>query len=500
MRYDTVIIGAGAGGMAAALKLSSLGKKVLLLERGPQAGGYATSFKRDGWTFESSVHCVDGLQEGGEIRSFLEKYAVEGIEYIKLPHFSRVIYPEHEYVFDFNPENLKIFLQNSFPEEKENIRRFFSHVDKFYRQFKLYEHLKLPEWLKILLVPLLCPSFIRIFDSTMEGFMKEYVKDEKLIAIFTNIWRYAGLPPGQLSAWYFLMVARGYYYRPTCYIKGGFENLFKAMTGRIEENGSEVRLNTEVKKIITDKGKVKAVITGKGEEILAKTIISNADAIETLTALVDDGRIKEYYRQKLSMLEKSISAFQIYLGLKLPAKNLGMKGYFYSVNTTYDHDEHMKYYMMDLYDKSSFEFIDHSQIDPGLVPAGKGLLEAVLLDSYANWKDLSGEEYKNRKNKAAKILIERLEKYLPGISNNIEVMEIATPRTMKRYTLSADGAMYGFAQTVSQTGLKRLAQKTKVKGLILAGGWTQPGGGVHPCFISGDIAAELAIKRLRWAR
>lgn len=500
MKYDAVIIGSGAGGIACALKMSSLGRKALLLERQPQAGGYATSFKRNGFTFESSVHCVDGLQEGGEVRRFIEKYAVKGIEYIKLPHFCRIIYPEHDYVFDFNSENLKNFLQNSFSQERENLNRLFSHIDKFYRQFDRFRDWDFPYFLKLLTVPFICPTFIKISEYTLEKFLGQYVQDKKLIAIFTNIWRYAGLPPAQLSAWYFLLVAEGYYYQPTCYIKGGFENLLKAMVRKIEENGSQVRLNTEVKKIITYKGKVKAVVTGKGEEICAKAVIANADAIETLTVLVDDERIKEYYRQKLSMMEKSISALQIYLGLNVPAKSLGMKGYFYSVNTTYDHHEHMNYYMHDLYDKSSFEFIDHSQIDPSLVPAGKGLLEVILLDSYANWKDLNEEEYKNRKDKAAKIMIERLEKYLPGISNNIEVMEIATPRTMKRYTLSADGAMYGFAQTVGQSGLRRLSQKTKVKGLILAGGWTQPGGGVHACFVSGDNAADLALRRLRWVR
>jgi prolycopene isomerase len=76
-------------------------------------------------------------------------------------------------------------------------------------------------------------------------------------------------------------------------------------------------------------------------------------------------------------------------------------------------------------------------------------------------------------------------------------MEVATPRTMHRYTLSPEGAIYGFSQTVNQAALMRLSQETRIKGLFLAGAWTRPGGGVHGCFISGIEAAELALKFLR---
>jgi len=76
MQYDSVIIGAGAGGLAAALKLSEGGKRVLVLERQAIPGGFAGSFTRKGFTFESSVHCVDGLCPGSEIRDFLEATGV----------------------------------------------------------------------------------------------------------------------------------------------------------------------------------------------------------------------------------------------------------------------------------------------------------------------------------------------------------------------------------------------------------------------------------------
>jgi prolycopene isomerase len=68
---------------------------------------------------------------------------------------------------------------------------------------------------------------------------------------------------------------------------------------------------------------------------------------------------------------------------------------------------------------------------------------------------------------------------------------------MFRYTLNTDGAIYGFSQTVKQSGMNRLSQETDVKGLLLSGSWTQPGGGVSACFISGIDAADIALKLLK---
>jgi len=119
------------------------------------------------------------------------------------------------------------------------------------------------------------------------------------------------------------------------------------------------------------------------------------------------------------------------------------------------------------------------------------------LDNYAHWSNLTAEEYHKKKDTVMRKFINRAEVYLPGLSQEIEVMEAATPKTMERFSLSPEGAIYGFSQSVAQSGINRLAQKTKVKGLLLAGGWTRPGAGIHACFDSGRDAAGIALKLLR---
>lgn len=492
MRYDVIVIGAGVAGLFAALSLSRRQKKVLLLERQAVPGGYATTFKRKGFTFESALHCVDALAEGGEIREFLKETGIDKrLDFIELKNFCRIIYPEHNFTADFNCDNFIKYLKSNFPQEKENIDKLFKEIDKFYTQFDRFCDSRFPQWLKFILIPLIYPSLLKISELTAAQFVGRYIKDEKLTAIITDIWRFSGLPPSRLSALYFLLTFQGYFYSPTAYIKGGFIRLFEAMVEAIRENGSEVRFNTTVGKIITDKNRVEAVVTDKGEEIKTKAVISNVNAIDTLSKLVDNEGVRRNYLSKLASLEKSVSAFQVYLGLDVPARSLGMSEGIFSINTTYDHDKNSDYSRAGNYEQCPLEIVDHAEIDPSLVPQGKGSLLIMTFDNYANWRNLSEEEYRARKQEAAQILIRRAEKFLPGLSGHIEVMEIATPQTMRRFTLSADGAIYGFSQTVKQSGVFRLPQTTSVKGLILAGAWTRPGHGVHGCFISGLDAAEL---------
>ena len=89
-------------------------------------------------------------------------------------------------------------------------------------------------------------------------------------------------------------------------------------------------------------------------------------------------------------------------------------------------------------------------------------------------------------------ILANLERHLPGITRHIEVLEAATPMTIKRYGSVPDGTIYGFAQSVAQASINRLSQGTLIKGLFLAGAWTRPGCGIHGCLISGQDAADMA--------
>lgn len=497
--YDVVVIGAGVAGLVSALKLSQEGRRLLLLERQNIPGGYAASFKRANFIFEAAIHCADELGDDGYLREFLDEYSVAPkLEFIPLKNFSRVIFPEHDFLADFNQDNFAKYLKVNFPHESGSVDRFMRMAQKFDRQMEHFAHSELPMWFKLLISPFRYGLIVKSSMFTTKQLVDKFFRDDKLKSLITEVWRYAGLPPSKLSAFYFLIIFCGYYCNSTCSVRGGFTKLYEAMIKAIEGSGSDVLFNASVTRIITDQGRsVKGVMLKNGQVIKARAVVSNANPFLALTELLDDDALKDTYRKKLSSFEKSISAVQVYLGLKIPAKDLGMSNFMLSVYPTYDHEESFRRIFTGDYNSYSFCIVDHAQIDPTLVPQGKGSLVIMVLDSYANWKGLKDDDYQRKKKEVAEILLNKAENYLPGLSKSIEVMEVATPLTFQRYSLSPEGAIYGFSQTVLQSSLNRLPLETKVKGLFLTGAWTKPGHGVHGCFVSGMDAADAVLGYLK---
>ncbi|MBP7215946.1 MAG: NAD(P)/FAD-dependent oxidoreductase [Candidatus Omnitrophica bacterium] len=493
--YDVIIIGAGVAGLSAALKLAAEKKKVLVVESQPVPGGLATSFRRNNFYFESSLHCVNSLGPEGEVKKLFDEFGVsKKLTFIPLQQFCRIVYPRHDFVADFNKQHLISFLKKTFPGEAKALDRLFAYYDSFYRQFDAFSESSLPEWLTWLLLPFRFPLVIKMSCVTIKQVINAFTRNSELEALLTDIWRFIGLPPSRLSALYFLIVFRGYLYEQTSFLKGGYASIVKAVVDRLKEQGCSVRLNTTVTKIITGKSlRVQGVVVNQGETITARSVISNANCFSTLTQLIDNGAVRQKYTKKLAAQEKSISAVQVYLGLRCPAQQLGMKIAYLSVNGTYDQDSNMRYMLQGDYQRAALFLVDHAQLDPGLAPAHKGTLLIMTFDTYARWSNLNGDEYNKKKLEVADMLIARAEAWLPGLRNAIEVKEVATPLTFERYAQEPEGAIYGLAHSVLQSSVNRLSQKTCVKGLFLAGAWTFPGAGFHACFLSGQNAAEYAL-------
>jgi len=95
MMYDAIIIGSGLGGLSCGAYLAKNGWKVLVLEKHSLPGGYATSFKRGGFTFDAALHMINGVGKGQNTYKFLEWCGVgDKIEFLKLKYFMRFIFQD----------------------------------------------------------------------------------------------------------------------------------------------------------------------------------------------------------------------------------------------------------------------------------------------------------------------------------------------------------------------------------------------------------------------
>jgi len=135
-------------------------------------------------------------------------------------------------------------------------------------------------------------------------------------------------------------------------------------------------------------------------------------------------------------------------------------------------------------------------------PPGKNTLNIIATQGFDHWEKFEKDyfarkkkAYRQEKKRLADILIDQVEKtLLPGLREAIEVIEIGTPLTNKRYTGHPRGAIYGWDQTVNNSGNMRFPQKTPIKNLYLAGAWTFPGHGYGACIPSGLVCFSQVMK------
>jgi len=189
------------------------------------------------------------------------------------------------------------------------------------------------------------------------------------------------------------------------------------------------------------------------------------------------------------------SLLTVFLGFKRPPKEIGYKYY-----SAFIFDESIKS-LSDIknnnradFSKRSFTFVDYTQIDSGLAPSGKGEGVICCMDYLEDWTKLDEATYKSEKDRVAGILIDRLDKFIPGIKNEIEYCEVGTAKTVKRYTLNSGGATHGFVNTPSRKPAEVL--KT-IRNLHFASAWGKTGGGFSGAIYGGYLTALSVIRKSR---
>jgi len=132
--------------------------------------------------------------------------------------------------------------------------------------------------------------------------------------------------------------------------------------------------------------------------------------------------------------------------------------------------------------------------DSTMAPEGKTTIVMRFESPWRLWKDLEGEEYEMEKEQIEQDAVACLERLYPGISEHIEVIDVATPKTDVKYTGVKDGAYEGFMPSKENMmkGLKM--QLPGLKNFYMAGQWLFPGGGLPPSAQTGKWAVQLICK------
>ncbi|MCX5686922.1 MAG: NAD(P)/FAD-dependent oxidoreductase [Candidatus Omnitrophica bacterium] len=483
-KFDVIIIGSGIGGLTIASLLSK-NKKVLLLEKNNNFGGYCAAFKRKGYRFESAVQAINGLYKGSPIYEVLKKsQALNGVKIVRPRHLYRSIFPDYDIsVPQANINKYKTLLFSLFPDEKNNIINLFDTLKSIYLEMsRFYRKKTLAK----------SPFILKYGRRSLQELMDGFTKNKKLRAVISQYWMYRGLPPTKLSAITFAYIWYDYTANGSYFPKDGMHSIMQNLVDFIKNNNGVILHDREVNKLFVDFDRITELGLENSSRYEADMVISNIDVFKTFGMVVSGDTLDiESFLSKLKNNFLSISAFKIYLGLNIDVRKIGIKDYEIFVNPSYDAESMYQASLNNEFEKVPYSITIYSNLSDSFCKKGKSVVSIGLLSGYDFWRNLTRSEYKQKKEEMAEIILSRCEKVIPGLRKYIKVKTIATPLTMERYTGNSNGSIYGWNKKSLIEEIRFMNPTTPIKNLLLSSHWTKMGGGIGGVLLSSDRVYNL---------
>jgi len=234
-------------------------------------------------------------------------------------------------------------------------------------------------------------------------------------------------------------------------------------------------------------GKEKEVLSDTATHIIANAAVPNL--AETLLSKQDGKKLANSIAGNVI----GASLLTVYYGFKKPLKEVGNKHY-----STFIYDDSVASQKDILpnnhsnFSTRSFTFVDYSQVDAELAPAGKSVGAVCAVDYPEDWAYLERDEYMRMKADVADIITGRCEKLIPGFRDAVEYVEVATSLSVKRFTLNPEGAVYGFAQN---PGKPTEYLSALPENIHIASAWGKFGGGFSGSILSGYMTATDLLRK-----
>lgn len=463
-KRSVVVIGAGNGGMAAAVALAQNGLKPLVLERHRMPGGCATSFVRGRFEFDASIHCLfygfQGYQDVWEGYMNIDPNLVEvktGVAYSHLDKDGKPVllkYPHGDKAFT---EEFK----RQFPEDADKIDELMSiarsfrdavtimsgggvTVDKTLSKFAQIKG-KIRMLSLLLKAKKVCPDFLKLAKMTIPEFFDEYNMPVSVRRYIGSLWWYLG------DSYYKLPIARmlGSFYFPIdvpCYYPvNACHEYLMAIESKLREHGGEIRYNEEVTDIIIKDGKVVGVKTANGTEIETNYVISNASAGTVFKKMIrDDSPARKNLLDQIHNIPFNGSFATVYLGLNASCEELGITNH--HIYFTDDDDGGKTWEASKTFGGPySFGSLCPNVTIPEFSPEGTCVFTLTVSIRPEALEGMSQCEYEKAKMQFASDLVDRASYHLGfNLRDYIEEIEVMTPVTLSRYA-NAEGGALGYS-------------------------------------------------------
>ncbi len=502
MDADVIVIGSGAGGLAAALPLAQAGESVIVIEQHNVPGGLCHSFRKKGYRFSPGVHYVGQLGDGGSMREIYEGLGVaddlvffemnpDGYEHIQVGQ-------EFMDIPSGKQATIERFKQR-FPADAKGIENYFSLVDKICGQLSIVPETR--GLLELLTVPFRTREMGRYGLFSLKRTLDDRISDPLLKAFLSVQCGDHGLPPSR-TPFALHAAVTGHYLEGGYYPEGGGRAIPRAFVRALRKNRGKILLSTPVEKILTERNKkgryAIGVRLGNGEELRAKKIISNASPKITYEQLIGREFLSKKLLRQLDQFTYTTAALVLYIAtdLDLARMNFDSGNYWY----TPFHDPEVYYQraqspsVVDA-DECPGVFVGISSMkDPNSFRNGHHTIEAVSFISYEVFRQWQHTTYNNRpddyhalKRKLTASMLKTIEHIIPGISDHLVYCDLSTPLTNDHYVKSTNGSCYGTEKTWRQFGPFSFKNRSEIKNLFLCGASTMAHG------VSGATSSGIGV-------
>jgi phytoene desaturase len=493
MRMEKVIIiGAGTAGLAAGIRLQSLGFTCEIYEKNDRVGGRMFQIKEKGFTFDVGPTIVMLPDIYKEVFTFSKANPDDYIPMTLLEPMNTIHFPTNEKLIISNQlTHLMSELEHISEKEASGYLRYLSDVysryiyakehflEKSYRRPSDFYNFKTFYSL----------AKLRTLNSAYQS-ISSFVKDDKLRKALSFQTLYVGISPFTGPSIYTIIPMIELLYG-IWYIKGGMYQMASAMARRFEELGGKIHLNQNVEEIIIEKGVAKGIEI-QDEVKTSDTILSNADFPWTMKNLIKEKQYKgKYTDKKIDKMAYSSSSFIMYLGLD--------KKYPTTVHQIHFANDFKKN-ICDLFEgvvpeDPSYYLYSPTQIDSDLAPEGKEVLYVLvpvpsLHQNRIVWNKEQSQILRRR-------VLEKIKKIegFEDIEEHIIFEKHFTPETFKETFNLAFGATFCLRPSLFQSLYFRpQATSRKVKNLYFTGSSTHPGAGVPIVLMSAKIAVEEIVR------
>jgi len=500
--FDVVIIGGGIAGLTTGLYLQKMGKRSLILEHGIQPGGNMSGVWRKGFFFDCGDQSTENV---GILFTILEELGLfDPDDWIQV-HFRYASRDFSVPLQDFGQirEDFKMV----FPESASGLDRWFDMLAPAARAMKKimgggpfplvvdgWEKWKRNLQLTTQAVSLARGSRERLIKTGDEK-ARELFDDPRLVFLFGEYGCRNMFLMYHISFWYTFLHDYWYY-------RDGLQGFINKVADAYRERGGEIRLQTRVDRVLTSGGNVTAVETSGGERVRGNLFVNTGNVKRLINEMLDDQN-RWPYRDRQEITAGPVAKGQTAACLGLDMSNAELKRYLKEHHThffrTYETAEDM--YDPDLHNKGWSMISATSLHCPGLAPEGKSSIVVQVFTPY-HWLNGWGtgsadplarnEQYLKLKEKILNDIIQRTEYVIPGLSEKIVHKELATPRSLARWTLNEEGSPQGWSYDIYRThrAFKFARLRTPFRNLFNAGHYAIWPGGVVFSALAGRVVAK----------